>query len=185
VFNFIHSHAIAHDGLSPGEVSDLRHSFLESYSSGFDFFDAIHRECMNASRNARADPFSRDMILPSLLSTCGKRAAEKPFKVEISVCGIGWLDDFFIAFAKYISENIRPDAEPKLIVFTNKKECEEKADLISASVNGYIATVWNITGAHAAKTTKDEVQRFLELLPNEARLVIEASRPRSISGDLK
>jgi len=115
VFNFIHTHAVAHDGLSPAEISDLRKRFLENYSSGFDFFEGIHRECMAASRDAKTDPLSRDMLLPSLLAACAKRSAQSAFKVEIGVYGVEWLDQFFFALAVYIREHVRRDAEPKLI----------------------------------------------------------------------
>ena len=115
VFNFIHTRAVANDGLSPREISELRLRFLESFSSGFDFFEAIHRDCMNASRDTLPAPFSRDMILPSLLSTCGRRSAATAFRLQIRLYGLEWLDDFFFALAIYIREHIRPYAEPQLI----------------------------------------------------------------------
>lgn len=208
VFNFIHTHAIAHDGLSPAEISELRKRFLESYSSGFDYFEGIHRECMAASRDAKTDPLTRDMLLPSLLAACAKRSAQSAFKVEIGVYGVEWIDEFFFALAKYIREHVRPDAEPQLIAafvdaagkhksnltvaklleepktqeimeiclvdLTTPDGHEAKTALLSTIVNDHVAKVWAIAGADPAKTTTGEIQRFLEMLPSEAGLVVRS-----------
>lgn len=208
VFNFIHTHAIAHDGLSPDEIAELRKRFLESYSSGFDYFDGIHRECMAAVRDPKKDPLTRDMLLPSLLAACCKRSAENAFKVEIEACGLAWLDEFFFALANYVRDHVRPDAEPRLVAafvdaagkhksnltvakllqepktqeimeiclvdMTRPDDREAKTALISAIVNDHVATVWAIVGAHPARTTTDEIERFLQMLPNEAGLVVRS-----------
>jgi len=115
LFKFIVSRANEKGGLSIDDVAELRLSFLDSFSHGYDFFETIHRKCMTASNSTRAAPLSRDTILQSLLAVCGKRAAETAFRSEIAACGPAWLNDFFAGFAKYIGEQVAPDVEAKLV----------------------------------------------------------------------
>ncbi|HML07329.1 MAG TPA: hypothetical protein VK430_04275 [Xanthobacteraceae bacterium] len=115
VFDFIESQAIANDGLSVRELAELRVRFVRTYSSGFDLFEAVHKKCMNAGDKATSEPFSRGAILPSMLSVCGRRAAETTFRCEIAACGIEWVDKFFCGFAEYVRKYVYPEADSRLI----------------------------------------------------------------------
>ena len=210
VFNFIHSKAIANDGLSPQEILELRSRFLESYSSGFDYFENIHRECMEASRDAKSDPFARDMILASLLSACENRSAKHVFSRQIGVCGSDWLDDFFYALASYVRDHVYREAEPRLIaafvdaagkyksrlsvshllqepnsqdvikkcvnVFQDEAKRELEATRVCATVNEHIAKQRIATDPNVVTTKKDEILRFMVMLPNEIALAIKTEQ---------
>jgi hypothetical protein len=115
VFKFLENHVQSSEQISPGDVSELRRRFLDSFTHGYDFFETIHRKCMNASKSATAHALSRDNILPSLLLHCGREAAEAAFKLELASCGDVWLDDFFAGFAKYICSHVYKNAEAELI----------------------------------------------------------------------
>jgi len=115
LFNFIHSKAIASGGLSPDEILALRDKLLESFSSGFDFFEKIHSECMEASGAEAASPFARDTILPSLLSVCSKRTAKIVFKRQIENCGLEWLNDFYYGLANSIRKHVATNTDAPLI----------------------------------------------------------------------
>ncbi|MGA2893835.1 MAG: hypothetical protein ABSE22_13265 [Xanthobacteraceae bacterium] len=115
LFNFIETHAKENNGLSLEDVAGLRVRFLDSFSHGYDYFETIHRKCMTAGNSTRTAPLSRDTILQSLLTVCAKRAAESAFKSELAACGPAWLNDFFAGFAKYISDQVDPDAEAQLV----------------------------------------------------------------------
>jgi hypothetical protein len=115
LFNFIHSKAIANGSLSPDDVMAIRDKLLESFSSGFDFFEKIHKECMEASGTEAASPFARDTILPSLLSACSKRTAKLVFKLQIENCGVKWLDDFYYGLANSIRKHVSTNTDAPLI----------------------------------------------------------------------
>jgi hypothetical protein len=115
VFKFIENHVHSNERISPGDVSELRRRFLDSFTHGYDFFETIHRKCMNASKSANAQALSRDNILPSLLLYCGRGAAEAAFKLELASCGDVWLDDFFAGFAKYVGTHVYKNAEAELV----------------------------------------------------------------------
>jgi hypothetical protein len=134
IFNFLEGRASSSGSLSAEEVAALRSRFLESYSSGYDFFDKIHSECMQATRGTIGDPFARDMILPSLLSACGKRAARRAFKLAVEQCGDTWLDDFFYSFADYIREHGRSNVEPQLIAAFVEAAGKHKSNLTVSSL---------------------------------------------------
>lgn len=207
VFNFIHTKAVAKKSLSAEDISELRRQFLEGFLSGFDFFEFVHDECMNASLDAKADPFARDMILSSLFFVCAKQTAMVAFKFEVQNGGIDWLDDFFYGLGKYVGDYLVPDAKSRLIaifvdaaakhkskltvtkllqepetkdvlkrcvqILSDKAQLSYRAAMISETVNAHLARAMGIVGAHPTKTTTADVQKFLEMLPNEAVLVIQ------------
>jgi hypothetical protein len=209
IFNFLEGRAISTGSLIADDLAALRLRFLESFSSGYDFFEKIHTECMEASRRTKSAPFSRDRLLPSLLSACGKRTARRTFTMQLEQCGNGWLDDFFCAFAEYIYSHVRSNVEPQLIAvfveaagkyksnltvssllsedktqkvlfdcvapFVDAEGREKFAHPISTAVNQQIAKIRKITGSDAAKTTSEEIIRFLELFPSEMAVTIRAS----------
>jgi hypothetical protein len=206
VFNFIERYAKANNGLRAEDVADLQRHFSERFSFGFDFFETVHHNCMNACECSTGGSLTRATILASLLAACARRAAENAFRIEIEACGESWLDEFFVGFADYIRKHVRPDAEPKLIaaffdtvethkasltvrtllrqptaqtvvsscvrIFADKRERHERAEPLSRTVNDHIGKIRKVAGANAAKTTSDDIRRFLELVPHEAGLAI-------------
>ena len=66
-------------------------------------------------------------------------------------------------------------------IFSNKKERDARAELISSDVNTHISKVRKIGGASTAKTTSDDVRRFLELMPREAGTAIGPSQTTAVS----
>ena len=80
IFNFIHTKAIAKDGLSADDVHALRKDILGSFQSGYDYFEKINRQCMDACRSPANDPFGRSEILTTLLG--GLRGARRPGGVQ-------------------------------------------------------------------------------------------------------
>ena len=116
IFNFIHTKAIAKDGLSADDVHALRQNILDSFRTGYDYFERINRQCMDACRSPANDPFARSEILTTLLGACAGHAAREAFKHEIREYGIAWLDDFLRAFAAYTRQTIvDSNIEPQLI----------------------------------------------------------------------
>ena len=80
-----------------------------------DFFEKINRECMYASGSAAPDPFSRENILSTLLSACGKGSAEYAFKLQIEKCGPTWLNSFFQGLSQVARENLNEESWQDLV----------------------------------------------------------------------
>jgi hypothetical protein len=70
---------------------------------------------MHASGSAAPDPFSRDNILSTLLSACGKGSAEYAFKFQIDRCGPTWLSCFFQGLSQVARKNISEESWGDLI----------------------------------------------------------------------
>jgi hypothetical protein len=116
IFGIIHSRAVANGGMiSAQAILDAKAQFIESLPSGIDLFEKINRECMNASESSAPDPFSRDLILSTLLAACGKGSAEHAFRLQIDRCGLTWLNYFFYAFAQCAQRNLSLASRGRLI----------------------------------------------------------------------
>jgi hypothetical protein len=116
IFGIIHSRAVAYGGLiSAQAIMDAKAQFIESLPSGIDLFEKTNRECMTASKSSAPDPFSRDMILTTLLAACGKGSAEHTFRLQIDQCGQTWLNYFFHAFAQCAKNNLSQASRGRLI----------------------------------------------------------------------
>jgi len=208
VFNFVEGQARTGEALSEAAVGELRRRFITGLTSGYDFFETIHRQCMEASLAPERGQFARERVLASVLRLCGLHAAQQAFKNQIACSDLRWLDEFFCAFARFVGEHIWADVDnvmidayvssaaihkarltvPKLLlepkthevvnrcigIFTNNKECEDKAEALTNSVNNHLAGKWCISGAHPAKTTPGQVRQFLTLLPKETHAVMAA-----------
>jgi hypothetical protein len=117
IFRIIESRAIANGGMiSVEDITNARVDIIESLSSSVDSFEKIHQECMDASGSYAPDPFSRDMILSTLLLACGERSAKQVFKVQIEKCGPEWLSYFFYAFAKVARDHLSHESKVHLII---------------------------------------------------------------------
>ncbi|HZP75472.1 MAG TPA: hypothetical protein VFB45_04965 [Pseudolabrys sp.] len=115
IFHFLHRKAVTSGSLSPADIAELRRSLLESYASGVELFEAIHGECMAASKCGHSNVLSsHESILPALLSTCGHQAAHTSFKTAITKCGSTWLDDFFAGLAHFVMASLGPAAGAEL-----------------------------------------------------------------------
>jgi hypothetical protein len=116
IFEFVHSQAIANGGMiSAEDILSAKAQFVLSLPVGIDVFEKINRECMHASGSAAPDPFSRDNILSTLLSACGKGSAEYAFNFQIDRCGPSWLSCFFQGLSQVARKNISEESWGDLI----------------------------------------------------------------------
>ena len=117
IVGILRSRAIANGGMiSIEEITKAYAQFNESLSSSIDSFETIYQECMEASESHAPDPFSRDMILSTLLSSCGGRSARQAFKAQNEKCGEEWLDYYFYALSKVSRDNLSQESRVNLIV---------------------------------------------------------------------
>ena len=117
IFRVIESRAIANGGsISVEDITNARVDFIGSLSSSVDSFEKIHQECMDASGSYAPDPFSRDMLLSTLLLACGGKSANQVFKLQIGKCGPEWLGYFFYAFAKVARDHRSHESKVHLII---------------------------------------------------------------------
>jgi hypothetical protein len=117
IFRTLRSRAIANGGMiSVQEIIDAHAQINESLSSSVDLFETINQECMEASESYASDPFSRDMIISTLLSAWSERSAARVFKAQIEKCGVEWLSCFFYVFGKICRDNLSDASKANLIV---------------------------------------------------------------------
>jgi hypothetical protein len=88
---------------------------LNSFSSGFELFEATHQHCMIASGVSIETPFSRDKILVTLLRGCGEEAAIHAFSLQVARLGSVWTRGFFESFAGYVRQCVCVNADMRLI----------------------------------------------------------------------
>ena len=116
IFEFVHSQAIANGGMiSAEDILSAKAQFIVGLPVGIDVFERINRECMHASGSVAPDPFSRDNILSTLLSACGKGSAEYAFNLQIESCGPSWLSCFFQGLSQVARKNISEESWGDLI----------------------------------------------------------------------
>jgi hypothetical protein len=116
IFSTLHSRAIANGGvISASEIKIAQAQFIEKLPTGFELFELVHKECMDTSASHAPEPFSRDMILSTLLSACGKGSAKHVFKVQTEQCGIEWFGYFFYAFSLAAQDNLSHASRARLI----------------------------------------------------------------------
>jgi len=117
IVRILRNRAIANGGMiSVEEITKAHAQFNESLSSSIDSVETIYQECMEASESHAPDPFSRGMILSTLLSACGERSARQVFKAQIEKCGVEWLGCFFYAMGKLCRDNISDASKVNLII---------------------------------------------------------------------
>jgi hypothetical protein len=101
--------------LSLSELESFQSRFLNSFSSGFELFEATHQHCMIASGVSVETPFSRDKILVTLLRGCGEESAIHAFSLQIARLGSVWTHGFFESFAGYVRQSVCVNADMRLI----------------------------------------------------------------------
>ena len=158
--------------ISVEDITNARVDIIESLSSSVDSFEKIHQECMDASGSYAPDPFSRDMILSTLLLACGERSAKQVFKVQIEKCGPEWLGYFFYAFAKVARDHLSHESKVHLIIAYADAAGKIKSNLtVSNLLNEagikqiILECVASISKAieidEAFKSTSDRVNEFI------------------------
>jgi hypothetical protein len=88
---------------------------LNSFSSGFELFEATHQHCMIASGVSVETPFSRNKILVTLLRGCGEESAIHAFSLQIARLGPAWTRGFFESFAGYVRQYVCVNADMRLV----------------------------------------------------------------------
>jgi hypothetical protein len=88
---------------------------LNSFSSGFDLFEAVHQHCMNASGLSVETLYSRGKILLTLLRGCGEDSAVHAFSLQIARLGPAWTRGFFESFAGYVRQYVCVNADKRLV----------------------------------------------------------------------
>ena len=101
--------------LSLNDLDILRSQFVDSLSSGFDLFELKHLQCMDASTSLADMPFARDIILSTLLHTCGDRSAHAAFSLQVERLGTAWIKDLFDSLAQYVREHVDANIDGRLI----------------------------------------------------------------------
>jgi hypothetical protein len=101
--------------LSLSDLETFQSKFIASFSSGFDLFESIHRNCMDASASTAEMPFARDKLLATLLRACGEHAARHAFSVQVETLGSVWIEQFFDGFAQYVLQHVCASADIRLI----------------------------------------------------------------------
>lgn len=115
IFHFLKTRAEAQGGnLSIADLATLRTNFLASLPKAANYFEGVDRQYMEACASTAPEYFSRDNILPTLLSACGNKAARTAFP-QAERIGVNWLHQLFGGIAKYIRLNVCPDADDRLI----------------------------------------------------------------------
>jgi len=116
VFRRLHALCVSGGGnLSLGELESFQSRFLNSFSSGFELFEATHQHCMIASGVSVKTPFSRDKLLATLLRGCGEESAMHAFSLQIARLGTAWTRGFFESFAGYIRQYVCVNADQRLV----------------------------------------------------------------------
>jgi hypothetical protein len=116
IFRDLRARCVAAGGnLSLDQLENARTRFFGSFASGFDLFEAIHADCMDASGSTAAPKFSRDNILAALLLVSGDTAARHAFSIQVAHFNQPWLEQFFEGFAQFIRRTVIPSADHSLI----------------------------------------------------------------------
>src|SRR5665647_645030 len=169
IFEFVHSQAIANGGMiSAEEILSAKAQFILSLPVGIDFFERINRECMHASGSVAPDPFSRDNILSTLLSACGKGSAEYAFKLQIERCSPSWVSYFFQGLSQVARKNISEESWEYLITAYVHAAEINKADMhvfdviarndVKATLSECIAPLYKMLESdEVAKSTSAEI----------------------------
>ena len=115
VYRSLHAQCVARGGnLSVEDLERCYAAIIESFSSGFDWFERQHFQCMSASLSTADMPFARDRILATILRACAEPAARQAFPQQVEQWGELWLSPFFAGFAQYI-RHLCVDADARLI----------------------------------------------------------------------
>ena len=116
IFRSLRAHCVSNGGsLSLSELESFYSKFINSFSSGFDLFEFVHHNCMDASASTAEMPFARDKILATLLRACGEKTARHAFSVQVELLGSTWISQFFDSFAEYIRQHLCVNADIRLI----------------------------------------------------------------------
>jgi hypothetical protein len=116
IFRRLHALCVSSGGnLSLGELESFQSRFLNSFSSGFELFEATHQHCMIASGVSVETPFSRNKILVTLLRGCGEESAIHAFSLQIARLGPAWTRGFFESFAGYVRQYVCVNADMRLV----------------------------------------------------------------------
>lgn len=114
-FRYLHATCASHGGrLTEAELDAAQAEIIDSFSDTFDFFELIHKRCMDASGVTAPVPFSQGRMLPSLLSICSQRIAAHCFALQVDRLGADWLKLFFDGFSVSIRKHACGDAETRL-----------------------------------------------------------------------
>ena len=114
-FRYLHAACASHGGsLTEVELNAAQAEIIDSFSETLDYFELIHKRCMDASGVSAPVPFAQGRMLPSLLSICSQRIAARCFALQVDRIGADWLKLFFDAFSVSIRKHGCADAETRL-----------------------------------------------------------------------
>ena len=114
-FRYLHATCASHGGrLTEAELIAAQAEIIDSFSDTLDYFELIHKRCMDASGVTAPVPFAQGRMLPSLLSICSQRIAAHCFALQVDRLGADWLKLFFDAFSVSIRKYGCADAETRL-----------------------------------------------------------------------
>jgi len=115
VFRYLNTRCEANGSLSAADLEAARAHILGSFANGLGFFETTHQRCTEASCATAPTPFGRENLLASLLLASSHKAARPAFPNQVGRFGDAWLNQFYGGLAKYVRQNVCPNADDRVI----------------------------------------------------------------------
>ena len=114
IFHFLKTRAEAQGGtISLEDLGVLRQQFLASLPKAANYFEGVDRQYNEASGAAAPECVSRETILMTLVYACTHKAARTAFP-QAEHIGANWLGQLCGGIARYIRQQVCPDANDRL-----------------------------------------------------------------------
>jgi hypothetical protein len=114
IFHFLKTRAEAQAGtLSVADLGVLRQQFLASLPKAATYFEGVDKQYNEASVATAPENVSRENLLGTLVFACTHKAARTAFP-QAEHIGANWLNQLCGGIARYIRQQICPDANDRL-----------------------------------------------------------------------